>query len=341
MATMKQIAHLAGVSRGTVDRVLNNRGIVNEETAHKVREIAQSLNYVPSKAARSLAARKLGIKLGYVLFPSSSNAFFLDVDDGIAEKAEELKEFGVTVEIAYSNFIDPTAQDQAIDDLLSRGIRGLVVCGFNTEKTAKKLSELSARGIPVITANTDIPHSGRMAYVGSDYEKTGRTAGGLMQLIAGDHAHAAIVYGSADMLCHAERAHGFQAALHERKSSIQVVATVENHDDDFESFARVNELLEMQPDINALFLASGGVYGACRAVEAMPVEKRPKIISVDCVATTAEMISKGIISATICQQPNIQGSLPLDLLFNYLCMGIAPDRVNYFTEINVVIKESM
>ena len=49
MATIKQIAELAGVSRGTVDRVLNNRGSVNANTAARVREIAENLNYKPTK----------------------------------------------------------------------------------------------------------------------------------------------------------------------------------------------------------------------------------------------------------------------------------------------------
>ncbi|MDY5103231.1 MAG: LacI family DNA-binding transcriptional regulator, partial [Agathobacter sp.] len=40
MPTIKEIAELAGVSRGTVDRVLNNRGSVNAQTAQRVREIA-------------------------------------------------------------------------------------------------------------------------------------------------------------------------------------------------------------------------------------------------------------------------------------------------------------
>ena len=58
MATIKQIAEKAGVSRGTVDRVLNNRSGVNEETARKVLEIAKLLNYKPNKAGKALAAQK-------------------------------------------------------------------------------------------------------------------------------------------------------------------------------------------------------------------------------------------------------------------------------------------
>ena len=58
MATIKEIAALAGVSRGTVDRVLNNRGSVNPSTAEKVREIAIALDYRPNTAGLVLAASK-------------------------------------------------------------------------------------------------------------------------------------------------------------------------------------------------------------------------------------------------------------------------------------------
>ena len=58
MATMKEIAQLAGVSRGTVDRVLNHRGAVNDDTRKKVLEIAELLKYQPNKAGIALAALK-------------------------------------------------------------------------------------------------------------------------------------------------------------------------------------------------------------------------------------------------------------------------------------------
>ena len=73
MATIKQIAELAGVSRGTVDRVLNNRGSVNANTAARVREIAEKLNYKPNKAGLMLAAQKKNLKIGVILMPRQKN----------------------------------------------------------------------------------------------------------------------------------------------------------------------------------------------------------------------------------------------------------------------------
>ena len=58
MVTMKKIAELCGVSRGTVDRALNGRGRVNAETAAMIRKMAKQLGYEPNPAGKALAARK-------------------------------------------------------------------------------------------------------------------------------------------------------------------------------------------------------------------------------------------------------------------------------------------
>ena len=52
MATIREIAELAGVSRGTVDRVLNHRGSVNAATAALVNDIAKKLDYKPRRTAK-------------------------------------------------------------------------------------------------------------------------------------------------------------------------------------------------------------------------------------------------------------------------------------------------
>ena len=58
MATIKQISELSGVSRGTVDRVLNGRGHVSPEKERLVRSIAEQVGYKPNRAGKALAARK-------------------------------------------------------------------------------------------------------------------------------------------------------------------------------------------------------------------------------------------------------------------------------------------
>ena len=74
--TIKQISELCGVSRGTVDRVLNNRGKVKPETEQKVREVADRLGYTPNMAGKALAARKRDLVIGVALV-AKGNAFFV------------------------------------------------------------------------------------------------------------------------------------------------------------------------------------------------------------------------------------------------------------------------
>ena len=72
--TIRQIAAVAGVSRGTVDRVLHNRPGVKPEIAEHVRRIADELGFEPNRAGKILAARKQPIRIGCFL-PSKGNAF--------------------------------------------------------------------------------------------------------------------------------------------------------------------------------------------------------------------------------------------------------------------------
>ncbi len=72
MATIKEIAELAGVSRRTVDRVINHRGSVKPDTEEKIRKIIEELSYTPNAAGRSLAAHKKKLRL---LFCSTKGTY--------------------------------------------------------------------------------------------------------------------------------------------------------------------------------------------------------------------------------------------------------------------------
>ena len=186
MATIKQIAELAGVSRGTVDRVLNNRGSVNANTAARVREIAEKLNYKPNKAGLMLAAQKKNLKIGVILFPDS-NPFFSEVLEGVNAKAKELSAYNFTVLIRQVPF-DETEQFNTMEALLAEGINGLVIAPFNSLYIAAEIDRLTEMNIPVITVNTDIL-SRRIAYVGSNYRLSGQTAAGLVSLMTFGEIH--------------------------------------------------------------------------------------------------------------------------------------------------------
>lgn len=338
MATIKEIATLAGVSRGTVDRVLNHRGDVNPQTEEKIMKIVHALDYKPNKAGIVLAAQKKNLKLGIVLL-GVGNPFFDDVLLGANEKARELESYNCSVLIRQTEY-SLQQQLDAIDALLADGINGLAISPYNDDAVREKIKSLSEQGIPVVTLNTDIENSRRLAYVGSNFYRSGEAAAGLMHLMTKGTVCVGIVSGSQNILCHTERIAGFShvAASH---PNIRILKTVTNNDDDRISYELTSGLLSDYPEINAFYFTAGGVYGGCQAIENSARKNDITVITNDLVPTTREYMEKGLVTATICQQPFLQGSLPLAILFAYLATGEMPASENHYVDVEIRIRENL
>lgn len=337
MTTLKEIADLAGVSRGTVDRVLNHRGSVNPKTAEKIMSIVQALDYQPNRAGTALAAQKKKYKIGVIVF-GRSNPFFDEVMHGVHAKSDELKSYGITTIIRRVDF-DVRAQLDAVGELVSEGINGLVLAPYNDRMISDRINTLAEANIPVVTINTDIDGSRRMAYVGSDYYRGGCIAAGLFALSTSGDISLGIITGSDSVLCHTERIRGLEHTLADAYPRIRVNGIMENHDDEIESYTVTKQFLADHPETGALFFTAAGIHGGCKAVEESGLH--PRVIAFDEVPTTLELIKKGTVLAAISQQPYKQGYRSLDILFEYLTSGILPEDELQYVEHSIIIRENL
>ena len=336
MATIRQIAELAGVSRGTVDRVINNRGSVGKEAEEKIRAIIKQLGYKPNRAGIALAAQKNKYLIGIILF-SRKNPFFDDVMQGFSDKAEELSLYGCHISIKRVAY-HPEAQLSAIRACLKEGVQGLIITPYNDNTIREELNKLIRSGIPVITVNSDAEGVRRLAYVGSDYYNSGEAAGALMKLVTSGPVRLGIINGDHNILCHTQRISGFVDKLSD-DARFKVVSQGESLDDDKKGYELVSRMLEKHPDINAFYFTAAGVYGGCRAIVEMAAGRDIKVITFDEVPSTVEMMEKNVITATICQEPYWQGTKSLELMFAYLSDDKADIKDSYYAALSVKIKE--
>ena len=340
MVTIKTIAKLCGVSRGTVDRVLHGRGNVKPETEELVHHMAEQLGYTPNPAGKARAARKHRPVVG-VLLASEGNPFFDDVIRGI-KKAEEMYHiYGLKVIWQTMKGYNVQKQLDLIERLQPR-INALIINPINDPRIAQKIDALVAAGILVVTLNNDIENSRRHCYVGSDYVNGGETAGALFKLLMrkSEQVSLGVVQGNSHVLGHCQRLEGFRSRL-AALPNVQICAMVENEDDEICSYERTREMLLEHPQINALFIIAGGVYGACRAVLSV---KRPQpltVIAFDSVPSTVEMMKKGVIQAVIYQHPYRQGHKAMDIVFEYLVNGITPRNSVYLLKNEVKLIENL
>ena len=179
--TLAEIAALAGVSRGTVDRALNNRGRVDPKVAARVRRIAVEMGYRPNRAGRMLALAKHPIKIG-VIVQSVETMFMHMVYEEASRACARLKSEGAEVLLRPLEGVDASRQLDAIDELVDKGVNGLAVTPVEDDAVRARLRALSDE-MPVVTFNTDLSESGRLCYVGSDNYACGRACAGLMNLL--------------------------------------------------------------------------------------------------------------------------------------------------------------
>lgn len=338
MITQKIIAEQAGVSRGTVDRVLNNRGQVNDETRKKILELAKLMNYKPNRAGKALAIQQKNLKIGCIII-QADNPFYKDINYGMQIKADEYKSYGIDVIIRNVVF---KAENQLheIDELIKMNINGLVIQPINEPSLSKKLNEITSMGIPVVTINTDLSGLDHFCYVGNDFYTCGKMAANLMELFTGGKCQIGIVTGFKNAKSHADRIQGFYDYI-KNIPDMKVVSFVENEDDEIDSYNVTKDMLESHPEINALFIVAGGVYGACKALKTIPNYHRIKTVCFDDFPKTKELVKDGTIFATVCQQPIRQGELALEVLFNYLIDQIKPEKPELYTDIKIKIKSNI
>lgn len=340
MVTSKQIAELAGVSRGTVDRVLNNREGVKPETQQRVQEIARQLGYTPNRAGKALSTSRKPLSLGIVL-----NCVGIDFYDemlrGIDESRKLFPDFNIQCHERHLKGYSVEEQIEALREVTEEGAQTVILTPIDDPEVANAINQTVDSGIPVITLNNDIEGTKRMLHVGCDYVASGRTAGGLIGLILGGKGSVGVVIGSERMLGHRRRVEGFLSELRERFPLMSVPEIVESRDDDIRAYGEVKELLTRKPYLSALYFAAAGAYGGVQAAMECCDRHLPLIITSDDVPKTRELIRSGPICATICQQPYRQGYEAVREAIEALITGKPPAKDTLFMENQIKIRQNL
>ena len=327
---------MCGVSRATVDRVLNNRGKVKADKRELILSTAKRLNYRPNPAGRALITRKKKPTVA-IIMPSIGLCFFDDIIDAMEAAEEKYSLFGLNVVWKLMKGYDVERMAAAVDDVRPK-VNAVIINPINHPKVIEAINRCIDAGVFVVTVNNDVEQAKHHYYVGTDYYNGGQTAAGLMKLITRGQRHIAVTLASRQILGHKQRLQGFYSVL-EGNDQYEIIDILEDDDDDFTAFDKTKTLLVAHPDINTIFMAaSGGAYGVCRAVLSLGRAEDITIITFDTLPGIVEMMEKGVVDAAIYQHPRQQGSRSMRLVYDYLLNGIEPpqDRILLQNEIRIL-----
>lgn len=328
--TIKEIAALAGVSRGTVDRVLHNRPGVSQENIDKVNKIIKEYDFKPNFIAKALAVKQKNKKIGIVL-NCVGNSFFDDVLEGIYAAEKELSNFGTEIELIKLKGYVPDEQIRAIDDLVKKNIDGLIISPINDKNVKNKLENLD---VPVITCNMDIDIKNKVDYVGCDYNISGKIAGAVLNMYAfGKKLNVGIVHGSKNIKGHIERYEAFKEVAGQCEN-VNIIDHFYTEDDSATAYEKTAEMLK-QNDIDFIYVVASGIEGVMDAISKS--DKEIYAITNDVLPVTVKYLKDDIIKATIYQHPFKQGYNAVSEMVNYICGGNI-NSSNYEINLEIITK---
>ena len=335
MTTIKDIAKMAGLSVGTVDRALNNRGRISQEAKARIESIAAKLNYRKNKVAKSLADRKLSLKIAVVLH-NQSNEFFNDVLRGIDQARTEIADFGISIEVYRCKLFTPKDQLHLIDKALADGAKAIVIVPINHPSIIKRLHRLNEENIPFILLSSVLEGVTCFSAVRCDYTRSGWMAGKLLRLISGGECNALAFFPSFSMLGHWQRMEGFRTYLEKYCPNITLEKIIELPNDSFNSYQTVKEELAAHPHVthivyNGIFTEAGikGIETSGRQIHSIFFDLSP---------FTKQALIEGKIDAAILQQPEHQGYRSIMLLFDYFIADMRPKEFT-IVESYILFKE--
>lgn len=323
--TIKKIAELANVSRGTVDRVIHNRGGVSEENKKRIEEIIKMYNYQSNRYAQDLVNSKKTFQVGVVI-NNIGNEFFDYVLEGLMHEAKKYS----NINLIIRNFkgYEEEKQIEAIESIMKEEVHALIINPFNTERITQTLRKIK---IPIVTMNNDIEIE-KLAFVGCDYFNSGQLSGDIANIALPNGGSVAIVIGSYKIKGHIERIEGFKQVF---KSQGHVVETFENQDDDEFSYQVTKEIIS-RGGFDLIYYAAAGISGGLRAIEDMKSDI--KVITVDETKAVRKGLAEGRVLATITQQPYKQGSRSLQIVRDFLVYNSRPAKVRNFTNNKVHVQ---
>ena len=346
--SQQKVADLARVSRGTVDRVINGKPNVKPETRERVLQAVAELGYSPNANGRALALCNREFSLCAV-YPGTDIPFFTDVLTGIGNAVSELRNFNLTLESIFTHGMDAEEVIRRID---ACGAQAFMVALEDTPDIRACIRRKTEQGIPVITFNTDIGACGRMCFVGQDLYKSGRIAASLMlRLLGVGPAGIIVVTGNTQFQAHRARTDGFadvirQGGIHAGINAgmnagrdIEIVELIETDDEQEKTYDRLSRALRDNRGIEGIYLASGHIEAAIRAIS--ETGRKYSVVANDLSPVIEEALKNGTFDFTIFQNPYEQGYRPVRLLFDFLLNGQKPSRELYFTDNTIITDESI
>lgn len=332
--TLRDIAELAEVSRGTVDRVINNRGKVSLSAREKVEQVLSKIDYTPNLIAQSLKGHKNN-NISIVFPDYKTEPYWKQCFEGI-EKAElELMQFGISLTY-YFYTPKKKSYEESFMNALKNTPNAILAVPMEFKDSVDFIKESELKNIPLVLLNSQLQRNRTTSFLGQDYFKSGRTAAQLMaSLIQPAETKKVLIihFGrKSENTTHLyEKEKGFKNYFDDQKQ--EVVIQVINFEKSIDSF----KLKKNLADVSGIYITTSKSYLITKHLKMFP---SIKVIGYDLIPKNIEFLNDGTIDVLLNQNPRKQGYKGILFLSDFLIYKKPIPLVKLFP-IEIIIKENI
>jgi LacI family transcriptional regulator len=308
--TVREIAKLAGVSIGTVDRVIHGRGEVSLETAKKVGEIIEKHRFTPNPIARRLKRNRAYRFCALVPRRDQDSGYWGQIIQGIQAGTFEVEPLGIETEIIEFDHYDLKDFERAYKETLQKKPDGVFFPPYEPNIAMSFTENMDNMQIPYVFFDSDLPRAKPICIIGQDPFQGGYLAGNLLRLFIGTITGSVAVFYAPFSYHIGRRKDGFLQYASE--NGIKAAArNFKDKDLNVLSDLEIERYLIKHPDLQGVFVSYADVHMFANAAQARRKQGNFFIVGYDLVPANHKLVKEGMIDAIISQRPQEQGRLAL------------------------------
>ena len=340
--TIYDVAKMAGVSRGTVDRVVYGRGRVSPKTKELVRKAIDALGYTANPNASSLAKKK-EYKFACLIPSYSKGDYWEEITNGFIKGAASVNYGSIVLNIHHYDQTDVESFISASKEILQNNPSGVIMNAVFKEAVTDFAEELSSKGIPYAFVDNKIDDLEYMIYYGVDPYKSG-ALGAFLLTTRCNVRDIALIRLVRDLKHKADpnapRRHGFLEYIEENFPECKVHTVFIKPDRPEENIATLRNFFTAHPQVKHIAMTNSRVWLIDEFLDKYPDDTRI-VVGFDDLKKNLESLKKGNVEYLVTRHISLQSYNVMTQFAECVIKGEKPIRRNNYVHMDILHKRNL
>lgn len=336
--TINDVAKAAGVSKGTVDRVLHNRGEVSRKSKEKVLKVIEELGFRPNLYASLLASQKERL-IQCVIPEFQPGEFWSLTEKGLQDAAQLVSRYGIRIETVKYDQYSVESFRNACSKVMDNPPSGVLVAPMYGEETLKFVGRLSEAGVPYMFLDSKIDDDGYLAYFGMPMYQSGYLCA---DILTGGRDVPEKVYvvriardkmGLSDPT--AARRAGFMDFMKEHYPDVQIDNVFIDPKDKAAIYAKLDQTVGAEKGKRFVVMFNSRIHLVADYLTDRGIHDC-RVVGFDCLEKNIEALRSGTVQALVAQHTDRQAVEAVNSMADYLLMGKSVAKRDNFIQMDIL-----